>query len=133
MPVRTYRDLEVWQKAMRLIVECYRCTNAFPAHERFGLIAQIRRAAISVASNIAEGHERRHLGDYLRHLSMSRGSVAEIETQFIAAQALKYARRGDLAEVYLLCDEVSRMLTGLRRSLEPLRSTSHHAPRTTHR
>jgi four helix bundle protein len=118
MALASYRDLEVWQKAMRLIVESYRCTNSFPRDERFGLAAQIRRAAISVASNIAEGHERRHLGDYLHHISFARGSVAELETQLIAAEHLGYVRRRDVSALYLLCDEVSRMLTGLRRSLE---------------
>jgi four helix bundle protein len=118
MALASYRDLEVWQKAMRLIVLSYRCTRSFPADERFGLTAQIRRAAISVAANIAEGHERRHLGDYLRHISFARGSVAELETELLAAEDLRYARRCDLAPLYLLCDEISRMLTGLRRSLE---------------
>ena len=118
MILRSYRDLDVWQKAMRLIVESYRCTNSFPRDERFGLTAQIRRAAISVAANIAEGHERRHLGDYLRHISYSRGSIAELETELAAAERLRYASRRDLAGVYVLCDEISRMLTGLRRSLE---------------
>jgi four helix bundle protein len=118
MALSSYRDLKVWQKAMQLIVSSYRCTRSFPRHELFGLTAQIRRAAISVAGNIAEGHERRHLGDYLRQISYSRGSVAELETLLIAAECLGYARRRDLAPLYLLCDEVSRMLTGLRRSLE---------------
>jgi four helix bundle protein len=130
MVLQSYRDLEVWQKAMELIVEAYRCTEAFPAHERFGLAVQIRRATVSVASNIAEGHERRHLGDYLRHISIARRSVAELETQFIASEHLKYVPRTDLAKIYRLCDEVSRMLTGLRRSLER-RHTTHPAPRTT--
>jgi four helix bundle protein len=118
MALSSYRDLEVWQKAMQLIVESYRCTSSFPADERFGPTAQIRRAAVSVAANIAEGHERRHLGDYLRQISYARGSVAEVETELIAAEHLGYARGRDLAALYLLCDEISRMLTGVRRSLE---------------
>jgi four helix bundle protein len=133
LALRSYRDLEVWQKAMRLIVECYHCTKAFPAEERFGLTAQIRRASVSVASNIAEGHERRHIGDYLRHISISRGSPAEIETEFLAAEELGLVRRRDLAKVYLLCDDVSRMLTKLRRSLEHLKPTAHRGPRTADR
>lgn len=118
MTIASYRDLEVWQKAMQLIVQSYRCTSALPRDERFGLTAQIRRAALSVATNIAEGHERRHLGDYLRHISFARASVAELETELIATERLGYARRRELAGLYLLCDEISRMLTGLRRSLE---------------
>jgi four helix bundle protein len=104
MALESYRDLEVRQKAMRLIVESYRCTNLFPRDERFGLTAQIRRAAIAVAANIAEGHERRHLGDYLRHVFYSRGSIAELETELIAAERLRFVRRRDLAGLYLLCD-----------------------------
>jgi four helix bundle protein len=133
MRLKSYRDLEVWQKAMQLIVECYRRTKPFPPEERFGMTAQIRRAAISVASNIAEGHERRHLGDYLYRLSASRGEVAEIETQFIAAELLEYARPVDLTKVYALCDDVSRMLTRLRRSLERSRPSAHREPRTSDR
>jgi four helix bundle protein len=133
MPLNSYRDLEVWQKALDLIVECYQRTRSFPTDERFGLTAQIRRAAVSVASNIAEGHERRHLGDYLRHISMSRGSVAEIETQFTAAEQLRYVGPRQLAKVFLLCDDISRMLTRLRRSLEASRPSAHRAPRTAHR
>jgi four helix bundle protein len=133
MALESYRDLEVWQKAIQLIVESYRRTDSFPKDERFGLTAQIRRAAIAVAANIAEGHERRHLGDYLRHVSHSRGSIAELETELIVAERLSFARRRDLASLYLLCDDISRMLTGLRRSLEANRPSTHHAPRTTHR
>jgi four helix bundle protein len=99
MPLSSYRDLDVWEKAMQLVAESYVQKKRFPAVERFGLTAQIRRAAVSVASNIAEGHERRHLGDYLRHLSMARSSVAEVGADFTLAGRLQYVRRRDLAKV----------------------------------
>lgn len=75
MQIKSYRDLLVWQKAMDLVVDCYRYVDALPKNETYGLISQVRRAAVSVPANIAEGHGRDHLGDYLRHLSMANGSL----------------------------------------------------------
>ena len=75
--VNGYRDLLVWGRAMDLVVETYRLTEAFPREEKYGLVQQLRRAAVSVPSNIAEGHGRDHLGDYLHHLSIANGSLME--------------------------------------------------------
>src|SRR4051812_25006582 len=85
--IRSYRDLRVWQQSMDLAETIYEVTKTFPDNERYGLISQLRRAAASVPSNIAEGH-RRSLGDYIRHLLFSSGSLAEIETQLILSQRL---------------------------------------------
>lgn len=73
--VRSYRDLVVWQKGMDLVVDCYHLTATFPKAETYGLVSQIRRAATAVPANIAEGHGRDHLGDYLHHLSIAKGSL----------------------------------------------------------
>src|SRR5207247_9756088 len=80
MSIRSYRDFLVWQKAMGLVVECYRITTLLPKNETYGMVNQIQRAAVSVPANIAEGHGRDHLGDYLHHLSVANGSRMELET-----------------------------------------------------
>jgi len=78
--VRSFKDLRVWQQAMILVDACYAMTRRFPSDERFGLVSQIRRAAVSVPTNIAEGHGRTGVGEYLRFLSVTRGSLRELET-----------------------------------------------------
>jgi four helix bundle protein len=101
---------------MDLAEATYRATEQFPEHERYGLVNQLRRAAVSVASNIAEGHAR-SLGDYLRHLLIANGSLAEMETQFVIGARMTFLP-ADLAESLLqTCDLVGRMLGGLRKSL----------------
>jgi four helix bundle protein len=113
-----YRDLRVWQVAMDLVVESYRLADLLPLRERFGLIAQIRRAATSVPANIAEGYGRLRRGEYLNHLSIARGSLKELETHLAIAERLGYLPASELARAAELCDFVSRMLTRLRRSLQ---------------
>ncbi|HEY6157424.1 MAG TPA: four helix bundle protein [Gemmatimonadales bacterium] len=115
-PVRSYRDLRVWQQAMDLVEATYRATQQFPTTERYGLITQLRRAAVSVASNIAEGHAR-SLGDYLRHLLISGGSLTEMETQFIVSTRLGFLPVAESEALLQSCDQVGRMLGGLRKSL----------------
>ena len=119
--VRGHRDLLVWQRAVDLAISVYDATETFPQRELYGLVAQMRRGAVSVPSNIAEGHGRDHLGDYLHHLSIANGSLMELDTQFVIA-----SRRGYLAEhsartLFDGCAEVARMLAGLTRSLKRLR------------
>jgi len=80
MPVQTYRDLNAWKKAMDLVEGTYALTKSFPGTERFGLTSQIQRAVVSIPANIAEGNARKHRGDYVHHLSIARGSLAELET-----------------------------------------------------
>ena len=91
--MKSFRDLRVWQKAMDLIEQIYLTTQQFPPEEIYGLTRQIRRAVISVASNIAEGHTREHLKEYLHHVSMAQASLAEVETQLEIAARLKYCLR----------------------------------------
>jgi len=80
----------VWQRAMDLVAEAYQLTQRFPSEERYGLVQQVKRSVVSIPSNIAEGHGRDHLGDYLRHLSIANGSLMELETQFLIAVRLGY-------------------------------------------
>jgi four helix bundle protein len=112
-----YRELRVWQVAMDLVVESYRLADLLPDRERFGLVAQIRRAATSVPANIAEGYGRMRRGEYLNHLSIARGSLKELETHVAIAERLGYIHVSELAQFAELCDFVSRMLTRMRRSL----------------
>jgi four helix bundle protein len=112
-----YRELIVWRKAVALAVEIYAVSRSLPADERFGLIPQLRRAAVSVAANIAEGHARQGRRDFVHYLSMARGSVAEVETQLEIARetGLLTAERTAIADGLL--DEVSRMLATIIRKL----------------
>jgi four helix bundle protein len=112
-----YRDLRVGQVAMDLVMESYRVAELLPARERFGLVAQIRRAATSIPANIAEGYGRLRRGEYLNHLSIARGLLKELETLLAIAVRLEYLSASELANLAELCDCVSRMLTRLRRSL----------------
>src|SRR5690242_1163440 len=123
MKVQSYRDLLVWQKAMELVVECYKFVSSLPKNETYGLISQVQRAAVSIPANIAEGHGRDHLGDYLRHLSIANGSLKELETHLLLAVELGYVSRDQINPVMNMAAEVGRMLTGLTRKLRgPLTS-----------
>ena len=117
MKVNSYRDLQVWQRATDLVVECYRLTQLFPKNEMYGLSSQIQRAAVSVPANIAEGHGRQHRGDYLHHLSIANGSLMEVETHLFIAQRLDYFPASEIEPALALTAEVSRMLSGLMKAL----------------
>ncbi len=120
MKVKSFKDLLVWQKAMNLVEECYRVTEIFPRNEEFGLKAQIRRAAVSIPSNIAEGNARHSSGEYRRFLAIALGSTAELETQIELGRRLGLARDGDAARLSQHCQEVGKMLNGLRLSIARL-------------
>ena len=113
-----YRELDVWQKSMDLAKLCYEVTKQFPKDEMFGMTSQIRRAAASVPANIAEGNGRATTKDYLKHLSIARGSLLEVETHVILSNEVGLLPKTDTDRCLGLCDEIGRMLTGLRRSLE---------------
>src|SRR5690606_37491282 len=115
--IRSYRDLIVWQSAMALAVGTYDLTRAFPVEERFGLSAQLRRAAVSVPANIAEGHGRVHRGEYVHHLSIAHGSLCEVETMLLLAVELRLGRAANVAVLLETSREVGRMLGGLMRGL----------------
>ena len=117
MKVKNYRELIVWQKAMDLVIEVYTISTAFPREEVYGLTSQLRRAAVSVPSNIAEGQGRRTTADFLRHLSISYGSLREVETQTLIATRLGYLTDRRCQEVLNLAAEVGRLLNGLMTSL----------------
>ncbi len=117
LAVKSYRDLQVWQKAMALVVESYSVARLLPKSESYGLIGQIQRAAVSIPANIAEGHGREHLGDYVRHLSFANGSLMELETHFLIAIELAYVTHEQTVTAMSMASEVGRMLTGLTRKL----------------
>src|SRR5438034_3979771 len=116
-PVRGYRDLIVWQDSMDLVVAIYRITATFPKEERYSLVDQLRRAAVSVPSNVAEGHGRSRTGDYLRHLSVSVGSLREVETQVQIARRLEYITEEDQRQLLDSCNAIAKMRGGLIRFL----------------
>ena len=117
LTIRSYQDLKVWKAGMRLASESYRLTRTFPSHERYGLSAQIRRAAVSIPANIAEGHGRLHRGDYLRFVSVAIGSLREMETELLLARHLGYVTEADGQRILQLADEIGRMLGSLARRL----------------
>ena len=115
--VRSYRDLVAWQKSMSLVSRIYRYTQAFPKGEIHGLTAQLRRAAVSVPSNIAEGQGRLSTGEFKQFLGQARGSLLEVETQVLIAQELGYLQSDDAKELLNQSGEVGRVLNGLIMSL----------------
>jgi four helix bundle protein len=117
MLVNSFRDLLVWQKAMSLVERVYVVTERFPRAEQYGLTAQLRRAAVSIPSNIAEGHARR-TGYFLNHLNMAIGSEAELQTQLELAYRLKLTGEANVEPLLEYAAEVGRMLHGLVASIE---------------
>ena len=131
---QSYRDLVAWQKAMTLVESVYRESSSWPADERFGLTSQVRRAVVSVPSNIAEGSGRSGSIELRRFLSIARGSLCEVQTQLEIAQRLGFIDPGTAQDLLGQGAEVSRILSGLIRSLEPARSqnSTHDSRLTTH-
>jgi four helix bundle protein len=117
MSIRTYRDLDVWQKSMDLVVEIYRLTRLLPPEEQFGLASQMQRAAVSIPANIAEGHGQLHKLVFVRHLSAARGSLTELETHLQIAVRLDYLNRDQARPAWVLLQDVGRLLNGLIRAL----------------
>ena len=122
MALQSYQELKVWQRGMDLVVECYEVSEQLPATERYELARQIRRSAVSVPSNIAEGYGREHVGDYLRFLSIANGSLKELETQIFIAKRLAFIDILQSESILQRTAEMGRMLTALRRKLRQLRS-----------
>jgi four helix bundle protein len=117
MKVKNYQELIVWQKAMDLVEDVYKSSKDSPREEIYGLTSQIRRAAVSIPSNIAEGQGRRTTLGFLRHLSIAYGSLREVETQILIARRLRYVTQTRVDEVMDLAGEVGRLLNGLMNSL----------------
>ena len=121
--VRSYRDLRVWQYGMDLVVECYRATRTFPKDELYGLVSQMRRAAVSIPSNIAEGHGRLYTGQYLQHVSVANGSLMELETQILISARLGFLTAEETKTLLSRTADLGRMLAGLLRKLQQKRSS----------
>ena len=119
MPSSSFRDLEVWREAMSLAEDIYATTRLFPADERFGLTAQLRRAAVSIASNIGEGQRRKRRKAFLFHLDVALGSQAEVDVQLELAERLNLVTPAVRAQVQERVGKVGRMLNGLINSLQP--------------
>ncbi|MBI3325136.1 MAG: four helix bundle protein [Nitrospinae bacterium] len=119
MVIKSFKDLQVWQKAYALALELYKWTARFPEAERYGLTAQIRRSAVSVPSNIAEGYARAQTGEYLRFLHISYGSLAELETKVMLARDLGYGDTDVHVGLMEKYREVERMLSRLMRAIKP--------------
>jgi four helix bundle protein len=111
--VQSYRDLVAWNKAMELVTEIYRVTHNFPKEELFGLMSQLRRAAVSIPSNIAEGKGRLSKGELRQFLGNARGSLAEVETQILIAQNLSYLDAAKTSGLLTKVEEVGKILNGL--------------------
>jgi len=116
--MKTYRDLIVWQKAMALVTEIYKVTKSFPRREDYGLTSQIRRCAVSIPSNIAEGYGRHSRNEYVRFLQIALGSLYELQTQLEIAANLGYLKEDDFNRLYEMTREIERMLSSLIRSLQ---------------
>ncbi|MFC1813884.1 four helix bundle protein [Thermodesulfobacteriota bacterium] len=116
--IRSYRDLEVWQKSMDLVVVCYQITRKFPRNEIYGLVSQLQRAAVSIPANIAEGRHRQHSKEFLQHLSFAYGSLAELETHILIAERLNYINKSKSEKILGKTAEIGRMINGLKKSIE---------------
>jgi four helix bundle protein len=116
--LKNYRELNVWQKAYQLCLEIYKITRDFPKEERYGLTSQIRRAVVSIPSNIAEGYGRKTTKEYIQSLYIAYGSNCELETQILLSNDLGYVKDGKIEELQQKIGDVERMLKGLIKSLE---------------
>ena len=120
---QSFKDLLVWQKAIDLTIDVYKLTAKFPADERFGLTNQMRRASVSIASNISEGYGRASKGEYIQFIGQARGSCSEPETQILIAEKLGFGATTNLESAEALCDDFGRLLGGLMKSLRPKQSS----------
>ena len=111
--MRPHEKLDVWKKAIDFVVAVYRATDDFPNEERFGLISQLRRAAVSILANIAEGAGRKSSREFAHFLSTSQGSASEVDTELLIASRLGYFESSRYSELRASLDEIGRMLTGL--------------------
>lgn len=122
--IQSYRDLVAWQKAMEMVTMIYRVTHKFPKEELFGLVSQLRRAAVSIPSNIAEGQSRSSRGEFQLFLGHARGSLSELETQILIARNLDYLGETDTNSLLEQAAEVGRILNGLLAALKSKKKKS---------
>lgn len=121
--MQTYKELIVWQRGIQLTKAVYRITEKFPKSEMFGLTSQMRRAAVSIPANIAEGYARKHRAEYIQFARIAYGSGAELETFFVLVEELKYVPESDMTEPSRLLNETMRMLNKFISSLSEKSST----------
>ena len=124
--IRDYKDLVVWQKGMLLAKQVYQLTQSFPSEEKFGLVSQMRRAAVSVPSNVAEGQARNTTGEFVQFVSHAEGSLAELDTQIRLSIELGFCREATVKSIQELIIEEQKMLKSLRRSLKANALTPNH-------
>ena len=116
--IKSFRDLNIWHKGIDLVKNVYKESQNFPREEIYGLTNQLRRAAISIPSNIAEGHTREHLNEYLQHISIAQASLAELQTQLEIAKRLSYIPMEDFTTTQKQAESLSKQLYALRNSLK---------------
>ena len=109
----SYKELIVWQKSIQLVIDIYKLTKTFPKEEIYGLASQMQRAVVSIPSNIAEGNDRNSSKEFSQFLRIARGSLAELETQIIISEKLKYTNKEQIAPILNNCYEIGRMINGL--------------------
>ena len=119
---QSFKDLIVWQRSIELTTDVYKLTSKFPESERFGLTNQMRRASVSIASNIAEGYGRTTKGEYVQFLGYARGSCSELETQIVIARNPAFGEAQNLRSVEILCNDVGRLLGALIKSIRAKQS-----------
>jgi four helix bundle protein len=129
---QSYRDLLVWQKSIALAKVIYKLTAEFPSEEKFGLISQMRRAAVSVLSNIAEGQARNTTGEFVQFISYAEGSLAELDTQLILSVELNLLTADKVKTCADSIDELRRMLNSLRRAVSGQKPPTRHSAHITH-
>ena len=115
--MKTYKDLDVWKKSIELVIEAYKITNLLPPEEKFGLASQMRRGAVSIPSNIAEGYARKNRRENAQFINIAFGSGTELETQILIVKQLNFIKSEELEKIYQLLDSVLRMLYRYRESL----------------
>jgi four helix bundle protein len=118
-PIRSYQDLRVWREAMDLVTNVYRFSRSLPKEELYGLTFQMRRSAVSIPANIAEGYGREHRGSYAQHLRIAQGSLKELETHLLIVVRIELADVAIIEPLSNHCDQIGKMLRGLIRSVDP--------------
>ena len=116
--MNNYKELIVWQKSIELVIQIYKATKSFPKEEVYGLSSQMQRAVVSIPSNIAEGHERNSSKEFVQFLYISRGSLAELETQVIIAEKLGYINQEEKNCILNDCYKIGKMINGLLKSIK---------------
>jgi four helix bundle protein len=120
--MKTFKDLKVWEKAHKLVLEVYKATKGFPAEEKYGLVSQVRRSASSIPTNIVEGFKRRGDKEFIRFLNIADGSLEETKYHLILARDLEYMNKDEYDRLEGSCEEVGRMLCGLQKTLNSSRT-----------